>query len=95
MKGSCIKINTQLIFPKTLDRYEGEVHSVILEGKESSLELYPELCKGVMQVIPLVGGNEFWGADFLIAYHLDPQHSHYQWNMISIQHTGSLSYESS
>jgi hypothetical protein len=34
-----------------------------------------------MQVIPLAGGDNFWGADFLVAYHLSQDQRNYQWHL--------------
>lgn len=81
IKASQCKIQSQILKPKTLERYEGEGHTLLLEGKEAVLELRPLSFKGKMQVIPLAGGNNFWGADFLVAYFMLPDQRHYQWHV--------------
>lgn len=75
------QIQTQTINPRTLDRYEGEVQTILLEGSEHQLELRPLNFKGTMQVIPLAGGNSFWGADFLVAYLMNSEQRDYQWHI--------------
>lgn len=81
VKAAKSKIQSQCLLPCTLDRYVGEAQTVIFENQQSVLELNPLICKGSMQVIPLAGGNNFWGADFLVAYFLSPDLRHYQWHM--------------
>jgi hypothetical protein len=80
-KASQCKIQSQTLKPRKLERYDGEAHTLLLEGKENFLELRPLAFKGKMQVIPLAGGNNFWGADFLIAYFMTSEHRHYQWHI--------------
>ncbi len=64
-----------------LDRYEGDPQTLTFEGRHTTLVLRSLFFKGTMQVIPLGGGNNFWGADFLVAYLLRPDQSHYQWHI--------------
>lgn len=71
----------QILLPRTLERYEGPVQTLFLEGKEVVLELNMLSPKGTMQVIPLGGGNNFWDADFLIAYILSSDQRDYQWHL--------------
>jgi hypothetical protein len=81
VKAAHCKIQSQVLQPRTLERYEGETQTLILEGKEHSLEIRPHSFKGTMQVIPLAGGDNFWGADFLVAYLMTPDQRHYQWHI--------------
>lgn len=81
VKASRCKIQSQTLHPRTLDRYQGEEQTILLEGKEGSVELHPLGFKGTMQIIPLAGGNNFWGADFLIAYLMTPDQRQYQWHI--------------
>lgn len=75
--GSQVKL-----LPQTLQRYEGPVQPVSFKGHQSSLNLISvNLNPTSMQVIPLGGGDNFWGADFLVAYTLDPQQRHYGWQI--------------
>ena len=71
----------EFLYPRTLERYEGEVQTVAFEGQDHVLELRSLSCKGTMQVIPLAGGNNFWGADFLVAYLLSAEQRQYQWHV--------------
>jgi hypothetical protein len=77
----CRTQSQQCLHPRTLERYEGEVQTVVFEGQDHVLELRSLSCKGTMQVIPLAGGNNFWGADFLVAYLLSPDQRQYQWHV--------------
>ncbi len=76
-----VQSQEQCLSPRTLERYEGEVQTVTFEGQENILELRSLSCKGAMQVIPLAGGNNFWGADFLVAYLMTPEQRQYQWHI--------------
>lgn len=77
----CRMQSKQYIHPATLERYEGEVQTLTLEGKETILQLRPLSFKGTMQVLPLAGGHNFWGADFLISYHLSQGQRQYNWHI--------------
>ncbi len=81
VKARSCKIQSQKLHPRTLNRYEGKSQSVLLEGQESLLQIQPFCFEGIMQVIPLAGGNNFWGADFLIAYLMTSDQRHYQWHI--------------
>lgn len=55
----------------TLDRYEGPARAVVFSGEQESLSIEPHAQMpqgGRMKVVPLAGGNYFWGAEFLLAY---------------------------
>jgi hypothetical protein len=81
VKATCCRLQSQqCLFPRTLERYEGEVQTITFEG-EAALDLRSLSYKGTMQVIPLAGGNNFWGADFLVAYLLNSDQRHYQWHV--------------
>ena len=68
-----------VLTPGTLERYEGLAHPLLLEGEHASLSLYAKNFQGTLQVIPLAGKNDYWGAHFLVAYLLTPQQKHYEW----------------
>lgn len=65
---SCLVDSRQMIRPRSFERYQGDVHSIQLLGDRGSLSISPLKNRGGMQVIPLGGGDNFWGADFLVAY---------------------------
>lgn len=68
--------------PSTFQRYEGKYQTVIFEGKKESIQLMlNDVTKGEMKIIPLGSGENFWGADFLVAYLLHPEESKYHWNV--------------
>jgi hypothetical protein len=81
IKAASCKIQSQTLLPRTLERYEGEVQTLAFESQQTVLELRALSFKGTMQVIPLAGGNNFWGADFLVAYLLSSDQRHYQWHL--------------
>lgn len=82
VKASLCRIGDQVFKRNTLERYEGEVVKVTLEGVESKLDLEAVPFEdGRMSVIPLAGSNNFWGADFLIAFILSPNRGDYQWRV--------------
>lgn len=56
------------MYPKRLDRYDGEIRSIQLRGEHGTIEIDPINKQGTMQVIPLSGEANFWGANFLITY---------------------------
>lgn len=55
----------------TLDRYSGSPLPVIFSKGEETLLLEPHQEQGVMEVIPLGGGDEFWGANFLVSFSME------------------------
>lgn len=69
------------LLPGKLDRYDGDIMPIRLEGSQAALELVAHSRKGSMQIIPLCGGDNFWGANFLVAYLLDSKHRNYGWTV--------------
>lgn len=94
IKAARCRIATQILRPLLLEQYEGETKTILLESKDHFIELRPLTFKGNMQVIPLAGENNFWGADFLITYFMTPEQRHYQWHIgPPYQETSSLKME--
>ncbi len=82
VKARCCRTQSQqMLYPRTLERYEGEVQTLIFEGHQAALELRSLFTQGTLKVIPLGGGNNFWGADFLVAYLLHSDQRQYQWHI--------------
>lgn len=56
--------------PAALERYEGKSLPIELQGDGEKMVIQPE---GIfsMKVIPLAGGDHFWGAQFLVALTLE------------------------
>jgi hypothetical protein len=84
VKAQRCSVASQSLTARSLNRYEGEVHDVLLEGEEGLIRLNSSQGSS-MQIIPLGSNENFWGADFLIAYMLDSKQSAYDWNM-SFEH---------
>jgi hypothetical protein len=78
----CCLSNQVSLTSRTLSRYDGNIQLLTLEGYGSSIVLNALHQVGQLQVIPLGGGDNFWGADFLVAYVLDSSQSHYCWHMM-------------
>lgn len=55
----------------SLERYEGKSLPLELQGAQEKMVLHPDTALS-MQVMPLAGGDHFWGAHFLAAFPLDP-----------------------
>lgn len=87
VKAQKCQINQTCLLPGKLEHYEGDIIPIRLEGKQSALDLSALVHKGRMQVIPLCGGSNFWGANFLVAYLLDSNHRNYTWSIDSVKTT--------
>lgn len=77
----CTTHAQERLLPGKLERYEGAAQTLTFETKDNVLELRPLSFKGTMQVIPLAGGSDFWGANFLVAYLMSPDQRQYQWHI--------------
>lgn len=77
--NSCTIESLKEVKQRSFERYQGEVKKIILHGDKEILEIEAQEKQGGMQVIPLGGGDNFWGADFLVAYPLISQKSKYTW----------------
>lgn len=68
---NCVVDGDRIVRPRSLNRYVGKAASVQFQSGESSLFLQVKQPHDEMHVIPLGGGSNFWGADFLVAYVLN------------------------
>lgn len=66
---SCVVGGSQKLRPRTLDKYLGPPAPIELRG-EGVVHLEGVQGLSKLEVIPLAGGEDFWGADFLVAYSL-------------------------
>jgi len=80
-----------ILLPGKLERYEGDIVPIRFHGLQGALELRALTHKGQMQVIPLGGGDNFWGSNFLVAYTLDPAHRDYHWSIEPLHKVSSSS----
>ncbi|MBA3815210.1 MAG: hypothetical protein H0X29_01560, partial [Parachlamydiaceae bacterium] len=78
---SCVIESLKVVNPRSFERYQGEVKNIILRGEKATLIIEAGQKKGELQVIPLGGGNNFWGADFLVAYIMNSQEYKYSWTI--------------
>ena len=53
----------------TLETYDGKALTLELQGPTEKMVLHPDPALS-MKVIPLAGGDHFWGAQFLVAFPL-------------------------
>ena len=68
LKGtSCCVASIHKLRPRSLDRYRGPASALTIEENGTKFVLVAEECSHV-EVIPLAGGDSFWGADFLAAF---------------------------
>jgi len=79
--NSCLIDGQKRINKSSFEKYNGPVSNLKLLGEKSRLEFTAKDAFHHLEVIPLEGRNSFWGANFLIAYVLDPQNKHYSWTV--------------
>lgn len=78
---SCAIENSKVVNLRSFERYQGKVRDIALHGEQATLMIEASQKQGEMQVIPLGGGNNFWGADFLVAYLLVSHECSYSWTI--------------
>ena len=66
---------------KSFDRYQGNADTLFLNGVNSTVTIKSARKDVEMHVIPLGGGDSFWGADFLVAYYLNPSEKEFSWQV--------------
>jgi len=78
--SSCLMGGKTLVKPRSFERYRGKAAPLEFHGKNGVI-LLEALHEGYqeVQVIPLGGGENFWGADFLTAYVCSDEQRHYCW----------------
>lgn len=79
----CLIDGGRIIKPRSLNRYHGKSASLKLQGNDSSLLLSAGQNHEEMHIVPLGGGDNFWGADFLVAYQLRDLSGSYCWQLSS------------
>lgn len=67
VKALQCQIGERVFKPKSLHRFLGEASSVQFDGAILAADRPLK-----MELIPLAGGNHYWGADFLLAFWLSP-----------------------
>lgn len=77
----CVISGKKTIKPRSFQQYWGEVCSMEIGGETGRICLDAEQKNGEMHVIPLGGGENFWGADFLIAYQCPMEEISYKWTL--------------
>lgn len=68
---SCWVRGLHKLSPRSLDRYQGPVQGVALVGKEGKVQIETPKGSVGLEVIPLAGDENYWGADFMITYTLN------------------------
>lgn len=81
VKAKHCSVNGSVVNPRSLARYRGKPSPICLHGEDAALWIEAESENGELQVIPLAGGDNFWSADFLLAYTLDPHYPSSQWKI--------------
>ena len=82
VKAEQCSVGKEQVKPFSFQRYSGNVQPVRLEGQQCRLDLITDSSCHEMQVIPLSGGENFWGASFLIAYILNSSCERYRWQVL-------------
>jgi len=77
----CIVNEDKIIRRRSLNRYGGRAEKIEFKGNKSSVFLLAGQNHEEMHVIPLGGGGNFWGADFLVAYQLKADTQHFAWQL--------------
>ncbi len=81
VKAQEIKVSEKRYLKGSLTTYQGTNAPLELFSGEEKVLLVPQF-KGPIQIIPLAGGEFFWGADFLIAYEIHELDHKYSWSFI-------------
>lgn len=77
----CVVTSGEEIKPRSFKHYQGAVGSVRLLGEKTALKIEADFQGSEMHVIPLGGGKNFWGADFLIAYQCEQACGCHRWQI--------------
>ncbi len=67
IRADQVVIDSKSYAPKSLERYKGKVHPVVLHRKKTQIQI-EGIGTSTMHLIPLAGEGCFWGADFLLAF---------------------------
>lgn len=78
--SGCVIDGGHTVKPRSFQQYAGEIGIVEVKGRDGCVSIESGLKQGEMHVIPLGGGENFWGADFLIAYPC-PAESQLRWKI--------------
>jgi hypothetical protein len=78
--SNCLLSDGTLIKRKSLEQFSGKSQPLALQANHATLTLLP--ADGTeMQIIPLAGSDDFWGADYLIAFKTPDAGCFYKWKV--------------
>jgi hypothetical protein len=77
----CLVGGKKIVKPRSFERYQGEVRTLQFQSKHASIVIDGSKELPEMSVIPLGGGENFWGADFLVAYPCSKEQRRYSWQL--------------
>ncbi len=80
----CLIEGEENILPHSLNQYEGILKTLNLQSESAEIILQSKNPQKV-KVIPLEGHRSFWGANYLIAYHLNNKYSSFEWKITTNQ----------
>ena len=66
---------------RSLDQYHGASSSVWCRSNNNQLVITSDHLFEEMQLIPLGGGSNYWGTDFLLAFPLGKKQNTFSWNI--------------
>lgn len=78
---SCYVDGQYEVKPRSLENFQGKAQKITLIGKDTMLVIQGDPKSHMMQVIPLSGRENFWGADFLIAFLQKPDPLPFKWTI--------------
>lgn len=78
---TCLVNGKDRILPHSLSQFHGKAMPITLVGEKGSLNLSSEPSLLDLKIIPLKGHPSFWGANYLIAYHLNNKYSTFKWKI--------------
>lgn len=84
VKAEEVRIADKRYVKGGLSHFQGLGTSVELVMGQEKISLQSET-KMTMQIIPLAGGDYFWGADFLIAFEVEELSRHYTWKLKALR----------
>lgn len=79
--NQCLIKGEKKVLYHSLDQFCGKSCSVSFLSKNKILNIDPTENHADMKIIPLEGQQSFWGANYLIAYHLNPKCSTFGWKI--------------
>lgn len=82
MADQCLIKDEKKVLYHSLEQFQGRACNVSFLNQTKMMSLDLVKSDTSMKIIPLEGGKSFWGANYLIAYHLNKEYSIFEWKVI-------------